>query len=280
MRSILAPICAAALIAPWPAAADCPSVPEVAVLASAILDRRPPPPPRANLSMADALCARDRLVAVFAQPWGDQVGWKVASSGPPGAPPLSGAIFHGTLRESSGASLPARFGVVPQVAAGLLLRIRDEGVNDAGDDHVALLRHVEAVIPFLDLTDRVHPPGGAWTPALALSLNLGTRLGVLGEPVPAEASPAFALALGAVGVALSDGGREIARGSGAGPVGHPLDALAWLVRDLKEQRRRLHAGDHVAIAGLTPTVAAMPLTYTATYTGLAAQPVSVSVRLQ
>lgn len=280
MRRSLAALLIA--LAPLPAAADCPTVPEVARLAAAILDRRPAPPPPADLSLADALCARDRLVAVLAQPWGDQLGWKVA----PGTPPLSGALLHGTLRLRAGETfptgtapiLPAGFGIVPQVAAGLVLRIRDDAIATAGSDHVALLRHVEAVFPFLDLTDRVHPPRVALTPARALSLNLGSRLGVLGEAVPAEASPDFARALGTMTVTLSDGVREVARGNGA--AGHPLDALAWLLRDLAAQGRRLRAGEHVAIAGLTPAVAAMPATYRASYAGLAARPVAVDVRLQ
>ena len=49
--------------------------------------------------MADALCARDRLVAVLAQPWGDQAGWKVGLTSPAARQrfatphPLAGAIF-------------------------------------------------------------------------------------------------------------------------------------------------------------------------------------------
>lgn len=279
MRRSLAALLIA--LAPLPAAAECPPVPEVARLAAAILDRRPAPLPAAAMSQADALCARDRLVAVLAQPWGDQVGWKVA----PGTPPLAGALLHGTLRLRAGDTfppgtapvLPARFGIVPQVAAGLVLRIRDDGIETAGDDHLALLRHLEAVFPFLDLTDRVHPPGVAWTPALALSLNLGSRLGVLGEALPAEPSAAFARALGEMTVTLSAAGQEVARG---GTRENPLDALASLVRDLGAQGRRLRAGEHVAIAGLTPAVAAMPATYRAHYAGLGARPLTVDVRLQ
>lgn len=288
MRRLLAALpLLAALLAP-PAHAACPSVPEVAVLARAILDRSPPPAPRADLSPADALCARDRLVAVLAQPWGDPVGWKVAPSGDAAAPRLSGVLLFGTLRARAGETfpagepptLPARFGIRPMVAPGLVLRIRDEGVNEAGEDHLALLRHVEAAIPFLELPDLVHGPAAPWSPALRLSINLGTRLGVLGEPVPAEATPDFARALGAVAVALEDAAGPLAQGTGAGGVGHPLDALAWLVRDLKEQGRRLRAGEHVAIAGLVPAVPAVPGTFRATYTGLAARPVAVAVRLQ
>ncbi|WP_270938666.1 hypothetical protein [Falsiroseomonas oryzae] len=277
-------------LAPAPARAACPSVAEVAQLAAAILDRRTPPAPRGDLTMADALCARDRLVAVLAQPWGDQVGWKVAPGGE-GAR-LSGALFHGTLRERPGLSfppggapiLPARYGATPMLAPGLLLRIRDEGVNEAGEDPVALLRHIEVVIPFLELADLAYGPGAPWSPALRLSVNLGTRLGVLGEPVAAEATPAFAQALEQVAIALSDGTGPLAQGSSAGTgaagVGHPLAALAWLVRELKEQGRRLNAQDHVAIAGLVPLVPAVPGDFTATFAGLGPRPLQVGVQLR
>ena len=104
---ILAALCAA------PATAACPDVPSVARLAAAILERREPPAPPTGMTMTDALCARERLAAVLAQPWGDQVGWKVGLTNPAaqarfGVPhPVAGAIFHGTIRERSGAA-PAR----------------------------------------------------------------------------------------------------------------------------------------------------------------------------
>ena len=277
MRRSLAALLVA--LAPLPAAAECPSVPEVARLAAAILDRSPPPPPRADLSMADALCARDRLVAVLAQPWGDQTGWKVAPGGPNGTL-LAGALFFGTLRAASGAELPARFGTTPMLAPGLLLRIGTEGIARAGDDHVALLRHVEAVIPFLDLPDLAYGPAAPWSPALRLSINLGTRLGVVGEPIPAAATPAFARALGTVEVVVADATGPLAQGRGDAGPGHPLDALAWLVRSLGAEGRVLRAGEHVAIAGLGPAVPAVPGDFAATFTGLAPQPARVELRLR
>jgi 2-keto-4-pentenoate hydratase len=276
-----------ALLAPGPAAAACPSVPEVARLASAILDRRDPPPPRADLSMADALCARERLVAVLAQPFGDQVGWKVGLTNPAAQQrfrtphPVAGAIFHGTLRERSGAELPARFGVAPAIESDLLVRIRDEGVNEAGDDPVALLRHIDAVIPFLELPDLVHGPDAPWSGPLLVAINVGARLGVLGEEIAAQATPAFAARLAAMTVTLADETRELARAPGSVLLGHPLNALAWLVRDLKEQGRRLRAGDYVSLGGFSP---ALPVQagrrYVATYDGLAERPVSVEVRFR
>lgn len=276
-----------ALLAARPAEAACPSVPEVARLAAAIIDRRDPPPPRTDLSMADALCARDRLVAVFAQPWGDVVGWKVGLTNPAAqqrfgvAHPVAGAIFHGTLRERSGATLPVRFGVVPAVESDLLVRIRDEGINQAGDDPLALLRHIEAVIPFIELPDLVHAGAGVpWSGPLLVSINVGARLGVLGEEVPVEATPDFAARLAAMTVTLAHDGQEVSRVPGSALLGHPLNALAWLVRDLRAQGRRLRAGEHVSLGGFSPALPAGPGEWVATYEGLAAGPLRVSVRLR
>jgi 2-keto-4-pentenoate hydratase len=291
-RSLAALLAAPAMawaLAPSHAAAACPELPEVARLAGAIIERREPPPPRADLTLADALCARERLVAVLAQPWGDQSGWKVASGGTEGAPPLYGALFFATLRERSGetfltgASLvqPARFGIVPMLAPALLLRIRDEGVNEAGGDQLAQLRHIEAVLPFIELQDRVYGLDAPWSPALLLSINLGTRLGAMGEPIPVTASLEFARALGTASVTLTADEREVSRGTGRAAVGgHPLAALAWLVAELKQQGRRLRGGEHVAIS-LAPAVpAGTGRIYAMTLAGLAAGPATVGVRLQ
>lgn len=271
---------------PQPAAAACPDLADSARFAAAVIDRRPPPPPRPGLTMAEALCARDGLIAFLAQPWGDQAGWKVGLTNPAaqqrfGTPhPVAGAIFHGTLRERSGATLPAAFGLAPAVESDLLVRIRDAGVNDAGDDHVALLRHIDVVIPFIELPDLVHAGEVPWSGPLLVSINVGARLGVLGAEIPAEATPDFARRLGTMVVTLADDTQELNRAPGSALLGHPLNALAWLVRDLRAQGRRLNVGDHVSLGGFSP---ALPVRagrhYTATYDGLAAQPVSVSVRL-
>lgn len=269
-----------------PARAECPSVPEVARLARAILDRSAPPAPRADLSMADALCARDRLVAVLAQPYGDQVGWKVGLTNPAaqrrfGSPgPVAGAIFHGTLRERSGAELPAAFGIRPAVESDLVVRIRDEGVNTA-TDHLGLLRSLDVVVPFIELPDLVHGDDAPWSAPLLVSINVGARFGVLGEEIPVEPTADFAARLAAMTVTLRADERELSRAEGRVLLGHPLEALAWLVRELRAQGRSLRAGDHVSLGGFSPALPVEPgRTYTATYEGLAAQPVSVSVRLR
>lgn len=285
MRRILAALCLA--LAPGAAMAACPSVPEVARLAAAYLERRTPPPPYADLSMADAVCAQDRLAAVLAQPLGDRVGWKVGLTNPViqrrfGVDhPVAGAIFHATIRERSDAELPAGFGIAPVLESDLLLRIRDAGVNEAGNDPVALLRHVDQVIPFIELPDLVYPPDAAWTGPLIVAINVGARFGVLGEPIAPEATPDFAARLAAMTVTITDGTQEVGRGPGRALLGHPLNALAWLVQDLKMRGRPLRAGEYVSLGGFSAPVRPEPgHAYRVTYEGLLAQPVHVDVRFR
>jgi 2-keto-4-pentenoate hydratase len=270
-------------------------VPEVARLARAFLDRVPPPPPYAGLAMADALCAQERLAAVLAQPLGDRVGWKVGLTNPViqrrfGVDhPVAGQIFHATIREQAGVTfpaggaptLPAAFGILPVLESDLMVRIRDAGVNTAGNDPVALLRHIDQVIPFIELSDLVHPPDAPWTGPLIVAINVGARLGVLGEPIPAEATPAFAARLAAMTVTVSDGTRELGRGPGRALLGHPLNALAWLVQELNSRGRALRAGEYVSLGGFSPPVRPEAgRRYRVTYEGLAAQPVHVDVQFR
>ena len=285
MRRILAAICLA--LAPGMAGAECPPVPDVARLAAAFLERRTPPPPFPGLSAADALCAQERFAAVLAQPLGDRVGWKVGLTNPAIQArfgvnhPVAGQMFYATIRERSGAELPAQFGILPVIESDLLLRISDDGINQAGSDHAALLRHVEAVIPFIELPDLVWPPDAPWTGPLIVAINVGARFGVLGEEISPRATPDLAARLGTMQVSLSDGTRELGRAPGSALLGHPLNALAWLVEELKARDRPLRGGEYVSLGGFTPPVRPEAgRSYRVTYEGLLDQPVQVDVRFR
>lgn len=265
-----------ALPAMAPAArAACPEMAEVARLAQAMLERRPVAPGPA-LGLADALCARDRLVAVLAQAFGDVVGHVVDVRFGAGQS-LRGAVFFGTLREVSGAELPAHFAAVPLVQPALLLRMRRDLDPRLRLDHMTLLRHVDAVIPYLALSDGVFAPGAPLGAERLLEINLGTRAGVVGEPVPVTGIGDHAERLGRLEIVLTRDGEAIAAGA---PRRHPLDLLAWLVAELAREERYLRAEEHVALTGFLPARPAAPGMYRLTYSGLAAQPVAVSVTLQ
>jgi 2-keto-4-pentenoate hydratase len=277
---------AAVLLAAAPAVAraECPSDATMQALAQNILANRTTPALQGMTSLADGICAQDKLVALLSREWGRPVGYKVGLTAPPAQQmfgvnqPVWGVIYENTVRLRSGAEVPAAFGATPQVEADFLLRVKDDGINDAGRDHVEILRHLEAAIPYVELPDLVL--SGKMDAPNLLAMNVGARLGVLGDPVPVQPTQAFADRLANMTVVFSDDtGKEIARAPGRVVLGHPLNVVAFLVEDLKKAGRRLQAGDLLSVAGYSaPVRTEAGRTYTVRYEGLADAPVSVSVR--
>jgi 2-keto-4-pentenoate hydratase len=260
------------------ARAACPDDAAIARFAGQILQRQSPAP-FAALSPADGRCVQEKLIAIFAQPrnfplvafsespsystWlenapGDTVGFKLGLTNPAIQQrfgidhPVRGAIFHATLRATSGAEIEARFAAVPVLEADMLLRIGMGGVETALNDHAALIRHVDQVIPFIELPDLVYAPD--YRPSLGdvLAINVGARLGVVGQPIAVTHSPDFIAALGRMSVSLHQDGREVSRAPGAAILGHPLNALAWIARDLAREGRPLRAGDIISLGSFSP----------------------------
>jgi 2-keto-4-pentenoate hydratase len=235
-------------------------------------------------SLADGFCAQERLVALLIPHWGPPVGYKLGLTSAAVQRrfgvnhPVRGTLLRSSISLSDGAEIPARFGAVPIIESDLLLRVRDAGINQAGRDHVAILRHLDAVIPYIELPD-LALTGGFDGPNL-LAINVGARLGVVGTPVPVEATQAFADRLANMTVTMVDDRGEVrARSPGTAALGHPLNGVAFLIEDLARAGRRLEAGQVLSVAGYSPTLPLEPgRTYTVRYEGLAAQPITVSVR--
>ena len=267
------------------AEAACPDDAAIARCAGQVLQRQSPTP-FAALSPADGRCVQERLVALFAQPLGDVVGFKLGLTNPAIQQrfgidhPIRGSIFHATLRATSGAEIEARFAAVPVLEADMLVRIGMGGVEAALNDHAALIRHIDQVIPFIELPDLVYAPD--YRPSLGdlLAANVGARLGVQGRPIAVTPSAEFAAALGRMSVSLHQDGREISRAPGAAILGHPLNALAWIARDLAREGRPLREGDIISLGSFSPPQPVVAgQVWTARYEGLGeAQDVVVRFR--
>jgi 2-keto-4-pentenoate hydratase len=273
----------AALLLAAPARAACPEEAAVEALARSVLANRPAQPLAGMTSLADGQCAQDRLVRALVPHLGRPVGYKVGLTNPAaqasfGVPhPLTGVIYESTVRLRSGAEVPANFAAVPRVEADLLVRVRDESINSARTP-MEVLRALDQVIPFIELPDLVLASGMNGPNLLAI--NVGARLGVVGEPIAVEATEEFAQRLAAMTVTLHADERELARAPGSALLGHPLNVLPWLAQDLTARGQRLRAGDLVSLGGFSP---ALPVeagrTYVVRYEGLVpGQSVAVSVR--
>lgn len=276
---------AALIAAPLAAHAACPSDEAVSSLAEAMVAGRLHPP-FPNLSMEDAICARGKLVPLLARHWGSVIGYKAGLTSAAVqqryglSSPVRGSIFTRTVTAQDGAELPSRVGEVTLgVEPDLLVRVADEGINTAGRDHVAILRHLDRVLPFIELPAAGF--AGSIDGPLLVAANVHARLGVVGRAIEPEPTEEFAARLRDMAVIFSDDTREIARARGSALLGHPLDVIPWLVEDLARQGQRLKAGDILSLGGFAPSVPAISgRVYTVRYEGLIGTPVAVSVRMQ
>lgn len=285
---------AAALLAPMiegaqaaPASLTCPDDAAMQAMASSLLSKAPVEAFGRSLSLQDALCAQRKFVAAMAKQLGPTVGWKVGLTNEAAQKrfgvdhPLAGPIYEATVRAKSGATLPADFAAVPVVESDLIVRVRDEGINQAGEDHVAILRHIDQVIPFIEMPDLALSDMSRMNGPNLLAIGVGARLGVVGEPVAPEATEDFAKRLGSMTVRFASDQKELATAPGAALLGHPLNVIPWLVKELRSRGTALKAGDLISLGGFSPALPAEAgRTYTATYTGLLEKPVSVSVTLE
>lgn len=283
MRRLM--LAAAALMFSAPAFAACPDEGEIARYTRDVLANQRTQLFGPGMSLADGQCAQDRVVAILRHHWGAPAGYKVGLTNAAVqqrfgvSHPLTGTIYRQTVQRRSGAVLPMTAGAAISVEPDLLVRVKDDGINRAGRDHVQILRHLDQVIPFIELPDLPLAQGETLDGANLLAINVGARDGIMGAPIQIQANPEFAARLGAMVVTFTDDtGREIAKAPGTALLGHPLDVIPWLIDDLAKRGQRLRKGQYISLGGFSPSIQPQAgRTYTVRYDGLLSQPVSVSV---
>lgn len=282
---LLAP--AALRAAPPEPGPGCPEPAAMRAMAASLMARAPVQPFGRSLTLQDGVCAQSRLVPAMREHLGEVVGWKVGLTNEAAqkrfgvSHPLAGPIYAATVRARSGDTLPAGFAAVPVVEADLIVRVKDAAIAGAGEDHVAILRHIDQIIPFIELPDLALADPGRMDGPNLLAIGVGARLGVVGEPIAPEATEAFAARLGRMTVRFSDDRKELASAPGSALLGHPLNVIPWLVKELEGRGLALKAGDLISLGGFSPALPAEKgRSYTTTYTGLLAEPVSVRVTLE
>ncbi|KAA2213721.1 2-keto-4-pentenoate hydratase [Teichococcus oryzae] len=263
----------------------CPDDAAMQAMAASLLDKAPVQPFGRSLSLRDGLCAQGKLVEAMKKSLGETVGWKVGLTNPAAQKrfgtdhPVAGPIYAATVRAKSGATLPAQFSAVPVIEADLIVRVKDAGINQAGDDPVEILKHIDQVIPFIEMPDLALADLSKMNGPNLVAIGVGARLGVVGEPIVPQATEDFARRLAGMTVILEGKGQELARAPGTALLGHPLNPIPWLVKELAARGTALHPGDLISLGGFSPALPAEPGLYKVTYDGLLEQPVSVTVTL-
>ncbi len=186
MRDRLA-LLAATLVLPFaaPAGAACPTPQAVGQLAAAWQAMTPATGLDAAMTMADAYCGQTLLLAELAKTQGRVVGYKAGLTNQAVHKrfgydaPVRGTLFEKMLL-GDGAEVPARFGARPVFEADLVVEVKDEGINDARTP-AEVLPHLSRILPFIELPDLVLDPKEPLNGPVIAAINVGARLGVLGQ---------------------------------------------------------------------------------------------------
>ena len=265
--------------------AACPSDVDTALMTARYANRQAVPNPPADMSMADALCGRDKFTAFLGQNTGKVVGYKAGLTNPAvqkrfnHASPVRGTLFEKMLLQD-GAEVPAAFGARPVFEADIVMEVKDAGINKAKTPLEAL-QHISRIYPFIELPDLlVEDPSKITGPSLVYS-NVAARLGVLGRPIDVKATPELVTALGSMTVKLVDqDGKELDTAKGSAILEQPLNAVLWLVKDLNGSGIALKKGDLLSLGSFSRLLPTKPGTGAkAIYEGLPGNP-TVSVRFK
>ena len=271
----------AAFVAPAPALACDPQA-FAAPYAAAYLARQTFAPAAPPVNMAEGICQQDALLPLIEKRLGPVVGYKAAATSLQAqaqlglTEPVLGVLTRDMLRPD-GATVAVTDGARLIVELDLLARVGPDGV-DGVSDRVSALDAIDAFVPFVELGDLMLPDGTPMDGPLLQAMNGGARLGVMGAPVPrGDMTPED---LEVVAGALTLDGDTVAEAPATALLGHPLDAVLWIVNAAKKRGIAIHPGDVLSLGSMGRFVPARPAAVTATYKGLDLDDVSVHLTLR
>jgi 2-keto-4-pentenoate hydratase len=261
-----------------PADPTCPSDAAIADMTARYVAMQPVPMPPATMTIAGALCGRDKFTRSLQATQGPVIGYKAGLTNPAvqqrfGYPaPMRGTLFQKMMLRD-GAEVATKFGARPVFEADLVAVVRSSAIHDAKTPLEAL-SHLSVIYPFLELPDLVlEDPAKINGPGLTL-INVGARYGVLGAPIPVQPTEAMLTALRDMTVRLVDGtGKELDSGKGSAILGQPVNAVIWLADDLRKSGIRLKEGDLLSLGSFTRLLPPQPgMQVRAVYEGLPGNP--------
>lgn len=240
-----------------------------------------------SMTLSQAMAVQKTYVAKLEKAMGPVVGYKAGLTNASVqksfgvSQPLRGTLLEKMLLPS-GTVLPADFGVRPLSEGDLILRVKDDGINDAKTAREAL-GHIDAAIPFIELPDLLYGKDIKINGPLLAAVNVAARYGVMGDPIPVEDTPDWFDRLASFKLdILDENGAVLATGEGKNVLDHPLNVTLWIKDSLKADGIRLKKGDLLSMGTITKLMPAKPdTTVKARYTGLDPKgPVEIEVRFK
>ena len=267
----------AALLFGPAAQAACLTDAQVAALYASYLARQPAVNPE-GLDNADGECSRAKLNTLLSRDLGAPVGYKAGLTNPAvqkrfnADAPVWGTLYAPMLL-ASGAVVDAAFGARALFEADMLVRVSSTAINRASTPE-QVLAAIDAVIPFIELPDLVVAAPPKLNGAAITAINVGARLGVMGEPIPVQRTVEFSNALRDMVAIVKGDGVELDRGLGSDVLDHPLNAVVWLAKDMARSGQAMKVGDLISLGSFSKLLPPKPgLVVEVVYQGLPGMPI-------
>jgi 2-keto-4-pentenoate hydratase len=238
-----------------------------------------------GFSLEEALQAQQQFVAKLTPKLGKPIGYKVgvvtkeAQQRLGLSAPARGVLLS-KMMLMDGAVVPVHFGTNPICEADLIVVVKDQGINQARTT-LEVAQHLREVVAFIELPDSILATNQPLDGALLTAANVGARLGVLGDRIQVQPTPEFVTAMAEMVVTMTDqSGKELGKAQGKAILNNPLNAVLWLVEDLRRTGEKLKAGDLLSLGSLKAVPPPAGQTVTVRYEGLPGGVAKVSVRFR
>jgi 2-keto-4-pentenoate hydratase len=168
--------------------------------------------------------------------------------------PDFGVLFHDMLVSNRGTLAPSRL-LQPKIE-GEIAFVMGRDLTTANPTRIDVLHAIAYALPAIEVVDSRFAD---WKITIADTIadNASSGFFVLGS----EPKSLAGLDLMTCGMALSMDGTVVSLGAGVACMGHPLNAVEWLARDLAARGEPLRAGDVVMSGALGPMTTLTPGAY-------------------
>ncbi len=231
-------------------------------------------------------CHQAQVVKLLSQYLGKPIGYKVAITNKKAQQqsgieqPIVGVLLESMILPD-GSTIASKSGGRLIYEVDLLVKVASEEINEA-ETIMDVTRHLEALIPFIEVADLMGTPSSKYTGPLLVAMNVGARWGVTGEAVAVEANPDFLDALANMKVTMADSsGQLIIEAMGKDILGHPFNSVLFLLKQLHKRGERLQKGDLISLGTFGRFSLVEPgKEIIASYEGISDQIKTVSVKFE
>jgi 2-keto-4-pentenoate hydratase len=275
------------LLAPALAFAEMPPEANIRAAAESWLARKPAQGFGVTMNMSEAALVQIRFTSLIAKGLGDVVGFKAGLTNPAVRmrfnfdKPIRGTLFAKMILPGP-ARVPAAFGSRPVYEADMVAVVGDAARAMLARSPLEALQALKEIRPFIELPDLVFDPQVKPDGPSLLAVNVGARLGVLGDAISLPATAESVGKLAAMKIEVIDQtGAVVGGGKGADVLNNPLNAVLWIAGSLKGEGKALKNGDLLSLgsfSALLPPKAGD--TITVRYIGLSPVPAEVTVTFE